>query len=55
MSANILYTMGYYDYYKVTVVSGTWLKKGVVADTCKEAAIEGVCAGPSSCSYSSSK
>ena len=29
--------------------------EGVVVDTCKEAGMEAVCAGPSSCSYSSSK
>ena len=51
----LLYANGGYDYYRVPILSGTRLLEGVVADTCKAAGMEAVCAGPSSCKYTSSR
>ena len=44
-----------YNYYKVPVASGTRLIEGVVADTCKEAGLDAVCAGDASCSFTSNR
>ena len=43
------------NYYGIPVVVGKKLTEGAVADTCKAAGVQAVCAGDSKCQYSSKR
>ena len=47
----LLYTDAHYKYYKFAVDKGTRMTEGKVVETCEEAGLKAVCAGPKSCQY----
>ena len=51
----LLFSSDDYNYYKVAVASGTLLIEGVVADTCKDAGMDAVCAGDAGCWMTSNR